>query len=154
MTEPAPNRIAAVRLADPVDRNAVAHLRSRALNELAALRGGTLYEAPVIGGDRLWLGLIDDEIVGYLAARVEGHLGKVDGIYVEPECRGVGVGEAMMAAALAWFRDQDCIGVDAVALPGARSTKNFFEETGFTARLLTMHRPFGAPGGAAGASPK
>jgi hypothetical protein len=32
-----------------------------------------------------------------------------------------------------------CSGVDATALPGNRATKNFFEESGFTARLLVMH---------------
>ena len=31
--------------------------------------------------------------------------------------------------------------VDAFALPGHRATKNFFEEEGFTARALIMHRP-------------
>ena len=40
---------------------------------------------------------------------------------------------------LAWFADAGCVGVDAVALPGHRVTKNFFEGSGFTARKLVMH---------------
>jgi hypothetical protein len=32
------------------------------------------------------------------------------------------------------------VGIDAFALPGMRETKNFFEGSGFTARLLVMHR--------------
>jgi hypothetical protein len=47
----------------------------------------------------------------------------------------------MMAEALAWMGRIGCTGVDALALPGARATKNFFEENGFTARLLVVHRP-------------
>jgi hypothetical protein len=33
-----------------------------------------------------------------------------------------------------------CAGIDALALPGHRTTKNFFEGSGFTARALVMHR--------------
>jgi hypothetical protein len=45
-----------------------------------------------------------------------------------------------MGELLAWFSARGCLGVDSTALPGARETKNFFEESGFTARLLVMHR--------------
>jgi hypothetical protein len=34
-----------------------------------------------------------------------------------------------------------CVGVDAPALPGSRSAKAFFEDNGFIARMLVMHRP-------------
>ena len=34
-----------------------------------------------------------------------------------------------------------CIGADALALPGNRATKNFFEQNGFVARSIVMHRP-------------
>ena len=63
----------------------------------------------------------------------------IDDIFVEDEARGVGVGEAMMADLVAWCTEQGCVGIDAMALPGHRATKNFFEESGFTARKLVMH---------------
>ena len=44
-----------------------------------------------------------------------------------------------MGLLLEWCRDQGCRGVDALALPGMRATKNFFEESGFSARLIVMH---------------
>ena len=40
---------------------------------------------------------------------------------------------------LTWCRARDCRGIDAIALPGNRATKNFFEASGFTARMLVMH---------------
>jgi hypothetical protein len=40
---------------------------------------------------------------------------------------------------IAWCRARGCTGMDAMALPGHRQTKNFFEESGFTARKLVMH---------------
>jgi GNAT superfamily N-acetyltransferase len=93
----------------------------------------------------LWAGTIDDTVVGYAAARVQSlvggmRLGVITDMFVDQECRAVGVGEAMITEMLTWFAERDCHGVDAFALPGHRATKNFFEESGFTARLLVMHR--------------
>ncbi|MGQ0521240.1 MAG: GNAT family N-acetyltransferase [Actinomycetota bacterium] len=89
-------------------------------------------------------GTYDGVIVGYATGRVEALrdgrcLGLIDELFVEELARAVGVGEAMMDQLLAWFRGRGCTGVDSTALPGARETKNFFEESGFTARLLVMH---------------
>ena len=89
-------------------------------------------------------GMIDGTTIGYATGRTETlrdgrTLGVIDDLYVEEEARAVGVGEAMMDVLLEWFRGEGCAGVDSMALPGARATKNFFEESGFTARLLVMH---------------
>jgi len=133
------------------DSSVVAALREAALVEQAPLRGGELYTArearPLPAADdadrALWVGDLAGVVVGYLAGRTEdlvtGRLGVVEALYVDPDCRAVGVGEAMMALALDWFASLGCVGVDAIALPGARATKNFFEESGFTSRLLVMH---------------
>ena len=93
-------------------------------------------------------GTVDSEVVGYAVGRAETlrngtTLGVVDDLFVDPEARGVGVGTAVMGQLLEWFSSQGCIGVDAPALPGARATKNFFEATGFTARLIVMHHRLG-----------
>jgi len=95
-------------------------------------------------GTRVVAGTVDGVILGYATARVEDlrdgiRLGVIEDLFVEEGGRQVGVGEAMMAELLPWFRAQGCTGVDALALPGVRATKNFFEESGFTARLITMH---------------
>ena len=66
-------------------------------------------------------------------------------LFVEPPARSIGVGESMTDALLALAAERRCIGVDALALPGHRATKNFFEDQGFTARALTMHRPLDTP---------
>jgi GNAT superfamily N-acetyltransferase len=91
-------------------------------------------------------GTIDDAVLGYAAARTEvlrdGRvLGVLSDIYVEPEARAVGVGEVLVDAVLMWCTERGCSGVDGLALPGNRSTKNFFETFGFTARALIVHRP-------------
>ncbi len=130
-----------------------------ALAELAELRGGKTFvarearPAPLDAGliasiedpDQLVLaGTIDDTPVGYALTRVEDlrdgtRLAVLSDLYVEPEARGVAVGESLMNAVLAWCREHRCDAVDTFALPGDRNTKNFFEGSGFTARLLLMH---------------
>ena len=136
------------------DAARLAELGRMARAELGTERGGSVLLArelarpgdltPAIDGHRTWVGTLDDVVLGYLVARVEaiadgGRLGVIDEIYVEPEGRQVGLGEAMLDLALAWFGDEGCAGVDAYALPGMRDTKNFFELFGFTARLLVVH---------------
>jgi GNAT superfamily N-acetyltransferase len=91
------------------------------------------------------VGTIDDTIIGFGTVSVEalrdgGTLGVIDDLFVDPEARSVGVGEELVNALIAFCDEHECIGIDALALPGHRATKNFFEENGFTARALVMHR--------------
>lgn len=144
----------ASRRAVEADVPVLTQLLADAVAELTPMRGGRLWHAgrdavdfarEIADDDRLVLaGTIDDTVVGYTRARVVGlaggvRLGVIDDLFVEPGAREVGVGEAMMSDVLAWCRERGSTGVDAVALPGHRSAKNFFEESGFTARLLLMH---------------
>ncbi len=113
---------------EPVEES----LRRAVLDPAAAVRVGT----------------IDSITVGYAAGHIERLkngtlLGVVDDLFVEQEARAVGVGEAVIESIVSWFRESGCAGVDAVALPGARAAKNFFEESGFTARLIVMHHRLG-----------
>jgi GNAT superfamily N-acetyltransferase len=91
------------------------------------------------------VGTYDGVTVGYGTAWIDhlrdgSRLGVIDEIYVEPEARGVGVGETLIERLVAFCRHAGCSGIDATALPGHREAKNFFERAGFSARLLVMHR--------------
>src|ERR1700738_2628608 len=70
-------------------------------------------------------------------------LAVITDLFGEEGARSVGVGEAMITELVTFASRAGCIGVDALALPGARAAKNFFEESGFTARIIVMHRPAG-----------
>jgi len=94
---------------------------------------------------QLFAGTIDGVVLGYAAVRVEHlrsgeTLGVVDDLVVHTDARGVGVGEALIKKVIAWCDSRGCVGIDSIALPGNRATKNFFETFGFKARLLTVHR--------------
>ena len=90
-------------------------------------------------------GTIDEAVIGYAVVHLEplpdgGRIGILEDIFVEPEAREVGVGEALVNHVTDWCRDEGCIGIDSFALPGNRSTKNFFETFGFTARMIVVHK--------------
>ena len=50
------------------------------------------------------------------------------------------MGEAMLDLCLEWATSGGCIGLDSLALPGDRQTKNFFESFGLVARAIIVHR--------------
>jgi len=148
-----------VRLATEADLPRLGELARAGIAELRPMKGGAVWagrearpepvedslrQALADPETRAVVGTIDAFPVGYAVVHLEelhdgSRLGVVDDIFVEEGARQVGVGEAMMADLVAWCGEQGCVGMDAMALPGHRSTKNFFEESGFTARNLVMH---------------
>ncbi len=98
-------------------------------------------------GTLVLLGAIDDYPIGYLVAETAPALpqargvpvGRIRDLFVEPEARSVGVGEALLSAAIEWYRESGVHEADITVLPGHREAKNFCEENGFVARALVMH---------------
>jgi ribosomal protein S18 acetylase RimI-like enzyme len=93
------------------------------------------------------VGLIDALVFGFIWARAEPLLPQAEGeligvirlVYVAEPARTVGVGEAMLDAALSAMRGRGLRRFDAVVSPGHRLAKNFFESAGFSARRITMY---------------
>jgi GNAT superfamily N-acetyltransferase len=153
----------ASRPAEPDDVPRVAELARALRAELRTMRGGAVWAerealaeplddayAALLDRDDacVVVGTIDDVVVGFAAVVVDvlhdgARLGIVTDLFVEEGARSIGVGEAMVERVVAFCAEAGCVGVDALALPGARAAKNFFEESGFTARALVMHRPAG-----------
>ncbi|HMK10352.1 MAG TPA: GNAT family N-acetyltransferase [Acidimicrobiales bacterium] len=147
------------------DLTRIAELAEQAVAELAVSKGGAVWSrrearakpytdslrADLDASDRHVLaGEFGGAIVGYAVVRAEtlrdgGILGVIDDIYVEPDAREVGVGEALMDGIEQWCRALGCIGIDALALPGNRETKNFFETFGLVARAIVVHRSLDDP---------
>ena len=148
------------RPATAADLPRLAELAAAVIAELEPTRGGAVWKArearaepladnlAVLLDDpdhRVVVGTIDGVVMGYAVARLErlrngSTLGVIDDIFVEEGARGIGVGEGMINDIISWCQDSGCVGIDAMALPGHRQTKNFFEDAGFSARQLVMHR--------------
>lgn len=155
------------RTATAADLPRLAELAEAAIDELAPTRGGAIWalqsarprplerslRSVLDDPDQILLaGEVDGTTIGYAAARLTtlqdgSRLAVIDDIYVEPDARGVGVGEALMDAVVAWATERGCVGIDSLALPGNRATKNFFETFGLVARAIVVHRPLGPAGG-------
>jgi len=154
-----------VRPASEADLPRLAELARAGIAELLPTRGGAVWasrearpepledslkRALADDATKVVVGTVDGVPLGYAVVHSEelhdgSLLGVIDDIFVEEGARGVGVGEAMMNDLIAWCRAQGCTGMDAMALPGHRETKNFFEESGFTARKLVMHHRLDDP---------
>ena len=152
------------RPASTTDLPRIAELNRAVIEELSPMRGGAVWKAREARPEpledelaalldnpdaRVLVATIDDTIVGYAVVHLEyladgSILGVIDDIFVEEGARQVGLGELMIDDLMTWCEERKCVGMDAMALPGHRATKNFFEESGFTARQLVMHHRFGS----------
>ena len=153
----------AVRRATTDDVSALVELAEALSSELAPMRGGAIWHARDARGPSgnlatefrsllsdpdatVLVGTIDDVVVGFAAVVYEtlhdgGVLARITELFVLDDARAVGVGELIADEIVREARARGCVGVDAPALPGHRAAKNFFERQGFTARLITMHKP-------------
>jgi GNAT superfamily N-acetyltransferase len=146
----------AARPAAPGDLPTLVILHRAATRQLRGERGGALWasqhdrdgEPPfdLARADQLVLaGTIDDVVVGYARVVAEplaggAELAVLTDVFVEEAAREVGVGEALLDAAIAWARERGAVGIDSIALPGMRATKNFFEAAGLVARAIVVHK--------------
>ncbi|MEM9033910.1 MAG: GNAT family N-acetyltransferase [Actinomycetota bacterium] len=141
------------------DAPLLAALAAEAVDEQRDARGGPIWSvretrpAPYVESlatsladedELVIIGELDGTPLGYGAAHTEelrdgSRLGVISDLFVLADARGVGLGEEIMTPLVQWCRDRGCRGIDALALPGNRSTKNFFETFGFTARALVVH---------------
>ena len=144
------------RPATDADRASCVRLVGEALTHAASMRGGPALVGEATaedllvrwsGGDApvgLFVGEFVGAVVGVLAVTTQAaggqQRGQIECCYVDRDARGVGVGSALMEAAVEWCATAGCAEVDALALPGDRATKQRLEASGFTARLLTLSR--------------
>lgn len=152
----------AARHARPSDLEAIAVLATEARDELEQLRGGDVWRLQSARTDPIAVslghalersaeeglvvvGTVHEVVVGYGVSTIEvvgegERLAVVTDLYTHPEARGIGIGEAMMNLLIDHAVATGALGIDSLALPGDRATKNFFETFGLKARAIVVHR--------------
>lgn len=136
----------AVRALHPADALHVAQLEQMARAAAVDYRGGAVWldqHPPVAewgAAPNTWVATIDDAVVGYLQLHLHGAVAEVAQVFVHPEARELGLGDALLEAAMTHARQAGCTAIEAVALPGDRDTKNLYERAGVIARLLVLRR--------------
>ena len=142
----------ATRAATREDLPVLDALLTRCAAALRSERGGRLYvgrelvrppfdvqlDAFLASPDALVLaGTIDDEIFAVGIVRIEtladgDLLGRLEVLYVAPDAREVGLGEALVTEAMSWAAARGATGLDAYALPGNREAE--------LSRVIGFHR--------------
>ena len=142
----------AVRSVRPDDVDAITALRELAVAEAAAKRGGPELIADLDGvgtepsaGADLLVAMIEEQPIGFAEISFQQSRATLSGLFTHPEARGVGVGHALLTAAVERAVERGCTGIDSYALPGDRDTKNFFESHAMKSRVLVVHLDLSAP---------
>lgn len=126
-----------VRPAQPADAGVLAAHDAASTTEASSYRGRP---EPAATGTQALVAELDGAPVGTLTYTVEPGTWTVVRCFVEPEFRGVGVGDALVEQFLAAARGAGAGRVAGSALPGDRATKNLFERNGLVARLILVER--------------
>ncbi len=142
-----------VRCAAASDTGELSRLEELARNGVRDVRGGALrlqecppvsdWAALIANPDALVLvGSLDGATVAFLVMRLkrDKNRGFISHVYVEVEGRELGLGDVFIERAISAVRAAGLSGIEAVALPGDRDTKNLFERAGLTARKLIVYK--------------
>jgi GNAT superfamily N-acetyltransferase len=143
-----------VRPAHGADVDALRVLEAEARAALVDTRGGNrwLDEHPELGSGwpaaleryQVFIAVLDVEgvkvVVGYLVLDVDGTIAHIEQVFVTPEARELGFGDALVEEAEGAARAAGATVLEGQALPGDRETKNLYERAGITARLITVSR--------------
>lgn len=114
---------------------------------IAALGGADDLATRLAGedGGGIVVGTYDGVVVGFAVVELPQGLSpsgaaSIVALYVEPEVRRVGVGEAVLNEVARLALAHGATSLDVPALPGDAQTKSFLEAMGLRARLLVMNR--------------
>jgi ribosomal protein S18 acetylase RimI-like enzyme len=139
-----------VRPAEDRDCDDLTRLDDLARTAALQFRGGALlvHECPPVDAwhdtiadptMRVFVGTLDGIVCGFLVLRLASDRGAIVRAFVEVEARELGLGDTLVEAAIGAVREAGLPGIEAVALPGDRATKNLYERAGLTARKITVY---------------
>jgi ribosomal protein S18 acetylase RimI-like enzyme len=80
------------------------------------------------------------EYLAYCIASADGDTGEVDSLYVDPECRGEGIGRQLMERAMAWLSGTGCPRVRISVAQGNEQALGFYETFGFKPRFVMLEQ--------------
>ncbi len=134
-----------VRAATAADRLQLPAIAAEARAALRDVRGGErwldTHPAPDWADATVFVGLIDDVVIGYIVLDVDVDIARIDEVYVLSDARELGFGDELLGAAASAASAAGARLLEGEALPGDRDTKNLYERAGIKARLITVSAP-------------
>lgn len=117
-------------------------------------RKSTLLEK-VAAGARMRVDLADDEgegkIIGYCISAISDDVdpvlhgihsitGEIDSIFVAEECRGEGIGDALMKRALSWLNNENVTAKKVIVADGNEAAWGFYQRHGFFPKFHVLEQ--------------
>ncbi|MBM3662190.1 MAG: GNAT family N-acetyltransferase [Actinobacteria bacterium] len=141
-----------VRQVLPSDEPDLVELRRRVVDDLMQYRGaaGLIAASAATAASEdssvhlvvTVAGVVAGEARGLLLADSEEiPLCRIEVLCTDPELRGLGIGHLLIEAVADWAAQRSAGVMEAAALPGDRSTKNFLEAHGLVAHLIVAQGP-------------
>jgi GNAT superfamily N-acetyltransferase len=139
-----------VRAATSADADAIAWLERLSRSATESARGGhaLLGERPAVAPGwasridgrpgSVLVGVVEGVPLGYLAWSYDGKLAHIEHVFVHADARGLGIGDALLGAAMTAARGVGATAIEAEVLPGDREMKNLYERAGVVARKLVL----------------
>jgi ribosomal protein S18 acetylase RimI-like enzyme len=124
-----------VRHATGEDAHQLAEHRAASSSE-ASLYRGRIRPIPDTGPEISFVAGFGSTIMGSLSAHIESTVASIHHVYVVPDSREVGLGDALIQTLLSELRAGGVHTVEAQALPGDRGMKNLFERHGLIAQTI------------------
>jgi ribosomal protein S18 acetylase RimI-like enzyme len=126
-----------VRLATEADSRLIVEHQEASASE-ASLYRGRIRPSNDVGVGLSYLAGFGTTVMASLSVRIESTVATIQHVYVLPESREVGLGDAMIQTLLSELRTRGVESIEAQALPGDRGMKNLFERHGLIAQTILV----------------
>lgn len=135
--------------ADESHESAIARHVEASRQESSLYRGRTMTFDSDNGSELRLVGGVGGTVMGSLIARQDSaRRWHIVHLYVEPDAREVGIGDALLRMCLDQLRVKGADFVGGQALPGDRSMKNLFERHGLVAQTILVGKSLSDPSSA------
>ena len=126
-----------VRSASDEDAHLLVEHREASSHE-ASLYRGAVRSLSDTGLDLSYVAGFGQTVMASMTVRIESTVASIQHVYVVPESREVGLGDALIQTLLSDLRTRGVHSIEAQALPGDRGMKNLFERHGLIAQTILV----------------
>lgn len=130
-----------VRTAVQTDDTTISRHKESASSEAEQYRGSSRSGGMSLNSELRLVAGIGESVMGSLGASIdESNRWTIDYVFVDSECRNIGIGDALVLECLRELSERNATWVQSHALPGDRATKNLFERHGLVAQTIVVGR--------------
>ena len=126
-----------VRVATEADARLISEHKDASSTE-ASLYRGRIRSSTDAGVDLSYVAGFGSTVMASLTVRIDSTVASIQHVYVLPDSREVGLGDALIQTLLSEMRARGVKSIEAQALPGDRGMKNLFERHGLIAQTILV----------------